>query len=142
MYGAILGDLISQQYKFDNSGIFYLVDRKFKFRVNNIKDEDGFDNVREGSDDSKCIIKTSATDENKPSFDYSKGKVIKTSEEAKEKVREFERGFANKADFYQALKDFGFKWRGENSSDDKIISMWARYALARAIDDGFDPFKK
>ena len=79
--------------------------------------------------------------EKKPLMDYSKGKTVKTSEEAKLKVREFEKNFNSKEEFYQALKELGFKWRGENSNDPKIIDMWARNALARAIDEGFDPFK-
>ena len=31
MYGAILGDIMSLSNKSENDGIFYLVDRKFKF---------------------------------------------------------------------------------------------------------------
>ena len=31
MYGAILGDMMSFLHKRDNSGIYYLVDRKIRF---------------------------------------------------------------------------------------------------------------
>ena len=68
-------------------------------------------------------------------------KVKPTSEEAKQKVREYASRFATKEDFYKELKKIGLKWRGENSKNEKIVDMWARHALARAIDEGYDPFQ-
>ena len=106
------------------------------FKADFIDDGMSFDDY-----DDKSADKTDGLNDKINSFDYSRGKVVKTSEEAKQKVREFEKRFSSKEDFYQALREFGFKWRGENSSDAKIVDMWARNALARAIDEGFDPFK-
>ena len=74
-------------------------------------------------------------------FDYSKGKALSTSAEAKQKARDFKNQFANPEDFYTALKNFGFTWKAENSNSEKIKNMWALNALACAIDEyNFDPF--
>ena len=71
--------------------------------------------------------------------DFSKGKPLSTSEEARQKARDFAATFATKEDFWQALKNLGFSWRGEDSVP-QIIDMWAHNALAAAIDMGYDPF--
>ena len=90
-----------------------------------------------------CVEKNISTDRNKIKFDYSKGKAISTSEESKQKARDSKKQFANAEDFYVALKNFGFKWKAENSNSEKIKNMWALNALACAIDEyGFDPFSQ
>ena len=79
--------------------------------------------------------KSISADNKNIQFDYSKGKAISTSEESKQKARDFKKQFANAEDFYVALKNFGFKWKAENSNSEKIKNMWALNALACAIDN-------
>jgi len=74
-------------------------------------------------------------------FDYTKGKAVSTSKEAKQKAVDFKNKFANIEDFYTALKNFGFKWKAENSDSEQIKTMWAINSLARAIEEqNFNPF--
>ena len=68
--------------------------------------------------------------------DFSKGRVIGTSEHARQQARDFSDTFASKEEFWRALKDRGFSWRGENSVP-QIVDMWAHNALAAAIDMGY-----
>ena len=98
-----------------------------------------FDN-KVADEQKKVADETQSAD--KKIWDYSKGAAVSTSEEAKQKARDFKNQFADSEDFYKTLKDFGFVWRGEDSADERIKTMWSLNALARAIDEGFDPLEK